>query len=56
MLVRRRHGLESLSISALDIFANSLGVFVLMAAIFFPYYLKQPSLEAEQEGEDEAER
>ena len=50
MLVRRRQGLETLSISALDIFANSLGVFVLMAAIFFPYYLRQPSIEAEQAG------
>ena len=50
MLARRRQGLETLSISALDIFANSLGVFVLMAAIFFPYYLKQPSLEVEQAG------
>src|SRR5919106_4596520 len=50
MLTRRRQGLETLSISALDIFANSLGVFILMAAIFFPYYLKQPSIEAEQAG------
>lgn len=50
MLVRRRQALEVLSISALDIFASALGVFVLMAILLFPYYLKQPSIEAEQAG------
>lgn len=50
MLVRRRQALEVLSISALDIFASALGVFVLMAILLFPYYLKQPSIEAAQAG------
>jgi hypothetical protein len=50
MLVRRRQALEVLSISALDIFASALGVFVLMAILLFPYYLKQPSIEREQAG------
>jgi hypothetical protein len=50
LLVRRRHALEVLSISALDIFASALGVFVLMAILLFPYYLKQPSVEADQAG------
>jgi hypothetical protein len=52
LLVRRRQALEVLSISALDIFASALGVFVLMAILLFPYYLKQPSVEAEQAGAD----
>ncbi len=50
MLVRPRQSMEVLSISALDIFASALGVFVLMAVMLFPYYLKQPSLEIEAEG------
>lgn len=50
MLVRRRQALEVLSISALDIFASALGVFVLMAILLFPYYLKQPSIEADRAG------
>jgi von Willebrand factor type A domain len=50
VLVRRRQTLEVLSISALDIFASALGVFVLMAILLFPYYLKQPSIEAAQAG------
>jgi hypothetical protein len=50
MLVRRRHALEVLSISALDIFASALGVFVLMAILLFPYYLKQPSIERAEAG------
>jgi hypothetical protein len=50
LLVRRRQTLEVLSISALDIFASALGVFVLMAILLFPYYLKQPSIEANQAG------
>lgn len=39
-----------LSISALDIFASALGVFILVAIILFPYYLKQPSIEAAEQG------
>lgn len=42
--------MEFLSISALDLFASALGVFVLMAILLFPYYLRQPSLETELEG------
>jgi len=50
MLARTRPALEVLSISALDLFATSLGVFVLMAVILFPYYLKQPALEVGRAG------
>jgi hypothetical protein len=50
MRLARRQPLELLTISALDIFASSLGVFVLVSILMFPYYLKQPSLEAEQAG------
>jgi hypothetical protein len=50
MRIARRQPLELLTISALDIFASSLGVFVLISILMFPYYLKQPSLEAEQAG------
>lgn len=50
MLVRPRQSMEVLSISALDIFASALGVFVLMAILMFPYYLKQPAREKEAEG------
>ena len=50
MLVRRRQALEVLSISALDIFASALGVFILISILMFPYYLKQPSLALEQAG------
>jgi hypothetical protein len=39
--------LEVLTISALDLFASALGVFVLMAVLLFPFFLKQPSIEAE---------
>ncbi len=46
MLVRRRATLELLSISALDLFASALGAFILLSLVFFPYYLKQPSLAA----------
>jgi multidrug efflux pump subunit AcrA (membrane-fusion protein) len=42
--------MEFLSISALDLFASALGIFVLMAILLFPYYLRQPSLEIELEG------
>jgi len=50
VLARARPALEVLSISALDLFATSLGVFVLMAVILFPYYLKQPALEVGRTG------
>lgn len=48
MLVRRRTAAQALSISALDLFASALGVFVLMFVLLLPFYLKQPSIEAEQ--------
>jgi Mg-chelatase subunit ChlD len=50
MLVRQRHELEVLSISALDLFASALGVFIVIAVLMFPYYLRQPSVEAALEG------
>ncbi len=50
MLIPRRRTMEFLSISALDLFASALGVFVLMAILLFPYYLRQPSLETELRG------
>ena len=50
MLARRRQALEMLTISALDLFASALGVFVLMAILLFPYYLREPSVEAELQG------
>lgn len=34
-----------LSVSALDLFASSLGVFMLLAVMLFPYYLKKPALD-----------
>ena len=49
MLVRPRRSLDVLSISALDLFASALGVFVLLAIFLFPYYLRQPSLEQDLE-------
>jgi von Willebrand factor type A domain len=42
--------MEMLTISALDIFASALGVFMLVSILLFPNYLKQPSIEAEQAG------
>jgi len=50
MLVRRRTAAQALSISALDLFASALGVFVLMFVLLLPFYLKQPSIEAAQAG------
>lgn len=35
---------DILTVSALDLFATALGVFVLLAILLFPYYLRQPSL------------
>ena len=50
MRIARRQPVEMLTISALDIFASALGVFVLISILLFPYYLKQPSIEAAQAG------
>ena len=50
MLVSRKRQLDVLNISALDLFASALGVFILMTLILFPYYLKQPALKQELEG------
>jgi von Willebrand factor type A domain len=50
MRIRRHQALEMLTISALDIFASALGVFMLVAILMFPNYLKQPSIEAAQAG------
>jgi von Willebrand factor type A domain len=50
MLVRPRQPLDALSISALDLFASALGAFMLLAVSFFPYYLRAPALERDQEG------
>lgn len=50
MLKGPRPGLEVLSISALDLFASALGVFVLVAVLMFPYYLRSPSVEVDQAG------
>ena len=52
MLARPRRSMEVLSISALDLFASALGVFVLFAIFLFPYYLRQPSLEQDRLGAD----
>lgn len=50
MIHRPPRSLDVLSVSALDLFASALGVFVLIAVILFPFYLKEPSLEADVEG------
>jgi von Willebrand factor type A domain len=50
MLVRPRRELEVLSISALDLFASALGVFIVIAVLMFPYYLRQPSVDAALDG------
>jgi hypothetical protein len=50
MLLKPRRHLEVLSISALDLFASALGVFVLIAILLFPYYLKEPAQEADVAG------
>jgi len=44
----RRHAtFETLSISALDLFASSLGAFMLLALMLFPFWLRQPELRTE---------
>ena len=50
MLVSRKRELSVLNISALDLFASALGVFILMTLILFPYYLKKPALDQELDG------
>jgi hypothetical protein len=50
MRITRRQPMEMLTISALDIFASALGVFMLVSILLFPNYLKQPAIEAEQAG------
>jgi hypothetical protein len=49
-LARPRQPLDALSISALDLFASALGAFMLLAVSFFPYYLRAPAQERDQEG------
>ena len=50
MMSRQRRNLEVISISALDLFASALGVFILMSIVLFPYYLRQPSTEKDLQG------
>ncbi len=50
MMSRQRRNLEVISISALDLFASALGVFILMSVVLFPYYLRQPSTEKDLQG------
>lgn len=50
MLARKKNAPESLNVSALDLFASALGVFILIAILMFPYYLRQPSIEADVGG------
>lgn len=47
MRARRRQSFEILSVSALDLFASSLGVFMLLSLMLIPYYLKKPAAEAQ---------
>lgn len=42
-----RSPFEFLSMSTLDLFASMLGTFVLITFVLLPYYLRQPSLEAD---------
>jgi hypothetical protein len=51
MLIPRRRTMEMFSISALDLFASALGTFILLSILLFPFYLRQPSLETELQGE-----
>ncbi|MEL6196666.1 MAG: vWA domain-containing protein [Pseudomonadota bacterium] len=45
MKLPRRGSADTLSVSALDLFASALGVFVVMFIILMPFYLKRPSVE-----------
>jgi len=46
MKTPRRNVADTLSVSALDLFASALGVFAVMLIILMPFYLKRPSVEA----------
>jgi hypothetical protein len=46
MRSRVRNSFEFLSMSALDLFASALGVFVLISFVLLPFYLNQPTLDA----------
>lgn len=50
MKARRGRNFDILTVSALDLFATALGVFVLLAVLLFPYYLKRPALKEALEG------
>lgn len=50
MKTRRGRNFDILTVSALDLFATALGVFVLLAVLLFPYYLKRPALKEALEG------
>jgi len=50
MRSRMRNSFEVLGMSALDLFASALGVFVLLVFVLLPFYLRQPTLEAETTG------
>ena len=45
MRAARSGSTSTLSVSALDLFASALGVFVVMFIILMPFYLKRPSVE-----------
>jgi von Willebrand factor type A domain len=47
---RVRNPFDFLSVSALDLFASALGVFVLMAFVMLPFYLNEPYVRAEIAG------
>jgi len=55
LIARRARTLEVLSVSAIDLFASALGMFILIAIMLFPFYLRSPSLEQDKAGA-EAER
>lgn len=42
-----RSSFEFLSMSTLDLFASMLGTFILITFVLLPYYLRQPSIEAD---------
>lgn len=46
----RRGELETISVSALDLFASALGAFILLTVLLLPFYLKQPALEQDVAG------
>src|SRR5687767_8798714 len=50
MRSRVRNAFEVLGMSALDLFASALGVFVLVTFVLLPFYLRQPTLDAATAG------